>query len=466
MPFIDAELETRVSTAWSAQIHGTPAAGIRLAQDLARRHAVALVGHFYTVMLEDEGAAEFLSHQMVEQRLAASLRQWLEEVLAGGDAETIGTLIARQLEIGHVHARIGIPAHLVAAGARMVKQTLAGHLAESDDDRDTVLQAVQYACTVIDLAIEVMIAAYSNAREQSVKDEEAYRYFVGIRHIGLERERQQGCLLEWENSVVFQLATGTPLANLPSLSSSPFGLWFKHKGEPVFKKDPQCATVATLIGQCDAAMRELAARPDGDTPDSRTVLLRQLHDWVAQIKGLTLSMFEKIMELESGRDELTHLLNRRFLPTVLRREVALSGRGRKPFAIVMLDVDHFKVVNDRHGHAVGDLALQAVASVLVRNLRVSDYAFRYGGEEFLLVVVETDAHGAHTLAERIRHQVAQESIKLPGGGSISLTVSVGIAVHTGHPDYARLVEAADTALYRAKAFGRNRVEIAASEIAS
>src|SRR5690606_30635200 len=106
MPFIDAELETRVSTAWSAQIHGTPAAGIRLAQDLARRHAVALVGHFYTVMLEDEGAAEFLSHQMVEQRLAASLQQWLEEVLAGGDAETIGTLIARQLEIGHVHARI------------------------------------------------------------------------------------------------------------------------------------------------------------------------------------------------------------------------------------------------------------------------------------------------------------------------------------------------------------------------
>lgn len=463
MPYIDAALESRVLTAWSAQMDQCPAAARQLATDLADRHAVALVAHFYNVMLEDAGAGEFLSHEMVEKRLADSLQQWLAEVLAGGDQQTIARLIDRQLEVGYVHARIGIPAHLVATGARMVKQALAGHLEASTADRNTVLDALCYACTVIDLAVEVMIAAYSTAREQSVKDEEAYRYFVGIRHIGLERERQQGCLLEWENAVVFQLATGTPLENLPLLSSSPFGLWFKHKGEPVFNKDPQSAAVAGLISQCDSALLDLRGRPQGDTREGRTALLRQLHDYVSQIKGLTISMFEKIMELESGRDELTHLLNRRFLPTVLRREVALSGRGRKSFAIVLLDVDHFKSVNDRHGHAVGDLALQAVAAVLVRNLRVSDYAFRYGGEEFLLVVVETDADGARTMAERIRQQIAQEVIRLPGGGSLSLTVSIGIAMHTGHPDYARLIEAADTALYRAKTLGRNRIEMEAAE---
>lgn len=463
MVLMDAALEPRVAAAWSAQLEACPDEARRLAMDLAGQHAVALVGHFYSTMLEDEGAAEFLSHEMVEERLAASLQRWLAEVLACGDDRHIGALIERQLEVGQVHARIGIPAHLVASGARMIKQELGSHIEASDADRVTVMNALRYANTVIDLAVEVMIAAYAGAREQSVKDEEAYRYFVGMHHIGLEREKQQGSLLEWENSVVFQLATGAPLENLPLLSASPFGLWYKHKGEPVFGKDPQARAVGRLIAECDDALRSLRDGSIPDTPDTRMELMRQFHDYIARIKTLTLSMFEKIMELESGRDELTHLLNRRFLPTVLRREVALASRGQKPFAVVMLDVDHFKEVNDRYGHSVGDLALQAVAAVLMRNLRVSDYAFRYGGEEFLIVVVEVDAAGAQSLAERIREQIAQEPIALPGGGSLSLTVSVGVAVHTGHPDYAHLIEAADTALYRAKTLGRNRVEMAESD---
>ena len=459
MPIIDTDLHTRVSTAWCQQLEHTSAEARHLAQRLAHEHAVALVGHFYASMLEDADASEFLSHQMVEQRLAASLHRWLEEVLRGGDAATIETLIARQVEIGNVHARIGIPAHLVAAGARLIKQTLNGHIEQADADTATRFQAVHYATCVIDLTVEAMIAAYSQAREQSVKEEEAYRYFVGVKNIGLERERQQSSLLEWENSVVFQLATGAPLANLPLLSVSTFGLWFKHKGHPVFNKDPQSDTVVALITACDTAVEALQRSRGGDSPEARTGLLRQLHSNATQIKQLTQSMFEKMTELESGRDELTHLLNRRFLSTVLRREVALSGRGRKSFSITMVDVDHFKAINDLHGHAAGDLALQSVAAVLLRNLRVSDYAFRYGGEEFLLLLVETDVEKARMIGERIRREIANENVRLPGGESLKLTVSVGVAPHTGHPDYARTLAAADAALYRAKALGRNRVEV-------
>ncbi|MFA7669152.1 MAG: GGDEF domain-containing protein, partial [Burkholderiaceae bacterium] len=257
----------------------------------------------------------------------------------------------------------------------------------------------------------------------------------------------------------FQLATGVPLANLPLLSTSTFGLWFKHKGRPVFNKDPQADTVVELIASCDGAVQELQRSANGNSTEARMVLLRALHDKAAQIKQLTQSMFEKMTELESGRDELTHLLNRRFLSTVLRREVALSGRGRKSFSIAMIDVDHFKAINDQHGHASGDLALQTVAATLLRNLRVSDYAFRYGGEEFLLLLVETDTEQAQLVGERIRKEIADETVRLPNGATLKLTVSVGIASHLGHPDYARTLAAADTALYRAKALGRNRVEI-------
>lgn len=465
MPLIDADLHARVTTAWSHQFLNTSVSARALAQRQAQLHGVALVGHFYTSMLDDAGTSTFLSHQMVEERLAASLRQWLNEVLAGGDKHAIESLFLRQLQVGAVHARIGIPAHLVVAGARMIKQALARYIHQTDNltadvSEATLFQAMEYASIVIDLAIEVMIAAYSEARENSVKQDEAFRYFAGARNIGLERERQQGGLLEWENHVVFQLATGAPAANLPLLSAAHFGLWFKHKGQPVFGKDPQCATVNELIRECDKAIQELQDGILEDSAETRTTLLRQVHTTVAQIRQLTQSMFEKMMELESGRDELTHLLNRRFLSTVLRREVALSGRGKRSFAVIMVDVDHFKAINDRHGHASGDLALQTVAGILLRNLRISDYAFRYGGEEFLLVIVETDEKAALHAAERIRSQIEQETINLPGGHAMRLTVSMGVALHSGHPDYAHVINAADEALYRAKALGRNRVEIA------
>src|SRR5690606_37207357 len=157
----------------------------------------------------------------------------------------------------------------------------------------------------------------------------------------------------WCTHLDVVLAQGTTTANMPLISAAIIGLWYKHKEQPVCGKDPQCATVNELIRECDKAIQELQDGILEDSAETRTTLLRQVHTTVAQIRQLTQSMFEKMMELESGRDELTHLLNRRFLSTVLRREVALSGRGKRSFAVIMVDVDHFKAINDRHGHASG-----------------------------------------------------------------------------------------------------------------
>src|SRR5690606_14927158 len=156
-------------------------------------------------------------------------------------------------------------------------------------------------------------------------------YFAGARTIGLERDRQQGRRLGWENPVVFQWATGAPAANLPLLSAAQFGPWFKHEAQPVFGKPPPSATLDDLIRESDKEIQDLQDGILEDSAETRTTLLRQVQTTVAQIRQLTQSMFEKMMELESGRDELTHLLNRRFLSTVLRREVALSGRGKRSF---------------------------------------------------------------------------------------------------------------------------------------
>jgi diguanylate cyclase len=167
-------------------------------------------------------------------------------------------------------------------------------------------------------------------------------------------------------------------------------------------------------------------------------------------------MFENLVSMESGRDSLTQLFNRRFLPAVLAREIDIAMSQNKTFALLMVDIDYFKSINDQHGHQAGDRVLQQVSSLLQHSVRAGDFVFRYGGEEFLLLLVEVGLQQAMNLAEKIRHRVETETIPILNGQELQTTVSMGVALFDGHPDYQHLVSRADEALYRAKNKGRNR----------
>jgi len=129
-------------------------------------------------------------------------------------------------------------------------------------------------------------------------------------------------------------------------------------------------------------------------------------------------------------------------------------------SVLMIDLDHFKRVNDRWGHASGDLVLVAIAQVLREELRGADLAVRFGGEEFLAILPGTDAAGALEVAERIRSRIQNARVAVDDG-EIAMTASVGIATLRGEESGADLVARADAALYRAKATGRNRCVAAA-----
>ncbi|MDM3887859.1 sensor domain-containing diguanylate cyclase [Pseudomonas sp. BCRC 81390] len=166
---------------------------------------------------------------------------------------------------------------------------------------------------------------------------------------------------------------------------------------------------------------------------------------------------EQGLETLAATDSLTGLANRRRLDQVLRQEWARAQRSRKPLAVLMVDVDHFKAFNQRHGHAGGDHALREVAKTIEACIRrPADLAARYGGEEFQLVLPETDLAGAQLLAERIRASV--EALAPFADDAHSVTVSIGIGLSGTQHDLAEVLGAADEALYRAKANGRNRVE--------
>ncbi|MBK6982804.1 MAG: GGDEF domain-containing protein [Betaproteobacteria bacterium] len=168
------------------------------------------------------------------------------------------------------------------------------------------------------------------------------------------------------------------------------------------------------------------------------------------------------LEHETFTDPLTGAYNRRFLDRRLAEEVASARRYHVPLSVLMVDVDHFKRVNDAHGHPVGDQALVALAAAIAREIRDTDYLTRYGGEEFLVMALHTPRAGALELAERLRRRIESREHVLAGhgGGAVTLrlTVSIGVACFGGRVDtLERLVHVADENLYRAKSEGRNRV---------
>ncbi|OQX31504.1 MAG: hypothetical protein B0D96_11985 [Candidatus Sedimenticola endophacoides] len=154
-------------------------------------------------------------------------------------------------------------------------------------------------------------------------------------------------------------------------------------------------------------------------------------------------------------DPLTGAKNRAALDGSLQREVDLAHRHTVPLSLILFDIDHFKRVNDRHGHLLGDQALRAIADCAQRTIRDSDLLFRYGGEEFLVLLTNTGLSGAQMLAERIRRSIEQAQPVIEAGEAI--TISLGVASLLQNEGATDLFQRADQALYQAKHQGRNRV---------
>lgn len=174
---------------------------------------------------------------------------------------------------------------------------------------------------------------------------------------------------------------------------------------------------------------------------------------VAAFKNLLL--YEQVRSL-AIRDGLTGLYNYRYFWEVLHREVELARRYSHPLSLLFLDIDDFKKVNDTLGHQVGDSVLKALGTYLQGAVRQADLVCRYGGEEFVILLSETDSKKARTSAERLRRGISQITVNLPEQ-ELHFTVSIGVAKLEPAMDGDNLVKAADAALYRAKQTGKNRV---------
>jgi diguanylate cyclase (GGDEF)-like protein len=169
------------------------------------------------------------------------------------------------------------------------------------------------------------------------------------------------------------------------------------------------------------------------------------------------------LEQEAQHDYLTNLVNRRYLATLAQREISRAQRFERPLSVMLVDIDHFKKVNDQYGHDTGDQVIREMGQLLAQQMRASDVVGRHGGEEFALLLPETTREEAMHLAQRLCASVAKHRF-MASGTAVPLTISVGVAAYEGGTqDWSALLKQADAAMYSAKQQGRDRVVIAAPQ---
>jgi diguanylate cyclase (GGDEF)-like protein len=227
-------------------------------------------------------------------------------------------------------------------------------------------------------------------------------------------------------------------------------------------------SIATLMYADAEVAGVLAARAQGGGGDDAGEIEHALE---ALAKHVALAMKKPALYDKAVIDGLTRLFTKRHFTSQLARQVAQSRRTGAPFALVIADVDHFKRVNDTHGHVTGDVVLAEVAATVAATIRESDEAFRYGGEEMVVIAPDADAAAGRALAERLRAAIESRALRTARGEPLRVTASFGVAAFAppgatapaaAAPAFApadpqALVAAADKALYAAKAGGRNRV---------
>lgn len=417
-------------------------------------NSFVLVSEFYKKMMEEKTASEFLSDEIVQSRLKSSLNNWLLESFEVPFQKNFYEMVQKQLKVGEVHARIGIPSWLIIRGIRQIEKKVFCLL---NKPQQNLLSIASYIVQVLGFTSEIMSRTYEAKAEINNDMKHTYRLFSAMQDVAVQKDKQRGSLLDWENELMFKVFSDQTNFTHTSLSKSEFGLWFIHKAAYAFSSSDQVKEIISGIKKVDVLNQKIMSCADKTLAIQ---LIQEIRNQDREILLLVDQLFQVSEYIGSGNDSLTQLLNRRYLNTIVSRETLYARKHKTHLSLLAIDVDHFKRINDQYGHATGDIALQLLAEVILEHTRGSDYAFRVGGEEFLLLQVATDLNMAEQIAEKIRQRIQTSEILSSTGVAVQFTVSIGVVSYDGHPDYQRFLESADTALYAAKNNGRNLVYIA------
>jgi diguanylate cyclase len=235
-----------------------------------------------------------------------------------------------------------------------------------------------------------------------------------------------------------------------------FGRWYYDLGNDFLAKEPGLTELeAPHRSMHDAARIMLAKHSESDSvaPEIYESFMNLATDFKQRMRVYQFQLVQRVCSV----DQLTGVWNRNSMTMQLAAEAERARRNHESCTLCLLDLDHFKAINDGYGHIAGDSVLQAVARFIKGHLRAYDSLFRYGGEEFLLCLPNTGIETAEPLINRLREHLADYPIELPNHGQVHITASFGVAALAPNEEITLAIERADHALLCAKTKGRNRV---------
>ncbi|URQ88705.1 diguanylate cyclase [Pseudoalteromonas sp. SCSIO 43088] len=238
-----------------------------------------------------------------------------------------------------------------------------------------------------------------------------------------------------------------------------FGQWFNKLPEQTISLHPYFSEIACAHQKMHQGAKVLLSLKESKSVIPAN-LLDQFHADLDSLHELFETLIDEFSELLHTRDPLTGASNRTNLVENLQKEHELCKCKSLSCALIMIDLDHFKQVNDEFGHAAGDKVLIALVKCIKSHLRKYDQLYRYGGEEFLVCLPQTELEGAKSLSERLRAGVEALKIEIGKGKHINVTGSFGVSLINADDDIEAAIERADEAMYQAKKSGRNRVSVA------
>lgn len=418
-----------------------------------------IVDIFYAKFLEIPETSRILKHHLVQKSLRSSLTQWVRALFDPNSGADLTAVIQQQEKIGSVHANINVRLSFFTHGISILKREIYARLERHIPEREKLFAALLLSEQLFDTTTAIIVEAYF-ANEISYETNELSMKMKGVtQNAAVECERLRTLLLDWLRTTLTLLYQTSELdpTSLPKLQYSTFGLWVIYKSDLLSYTINASTDLKRQTREIDEALFLAAQHRIAGESALFFDAVNHLNDTVTKTSWFISSLVDQMMEIDRGTDVLTRLFNRRYLDTILRRQTEISIKQGLPYAVLIIDLDHFKQVNDQHGHDNGDIVLKSFAEMLLLSVRTSDFIFRYGGEEFLVLLGNVQSQEAWGIAEKIRSRCETQAFKLPGDIALNLTCSIGISMHDGHPDYNRSVQQADAALYDAKHAGRNQI---------
>jgi diguanylate cyclase len=426
-------------------------------------HADEIAKTYFDVLYNTKEGKSILSKDLINNELIPKLSEWIPSLFEIKiTKKEIYDFINLQLAVGKKYIKLNIPSHLLNLGARIIKHEICKKVIDENytakDARDTYTQIIM----LIDLCLSISYEAYLEDKILNERSSQELQTHVLGSELAEKCQYMLAKLHEWHALFLNSLLTKNK-SNFESLlpvKDTEFSIWLSEKATVFFNYTEEIETLNNEIDEIEVLLQN-NLNLNHDNPDFITII-DDINNKIQKMTSLFTTLTEHAHSLDSGKDPLTKLYNRRYLDVILSKETQLAINKQQEFFILMVDIDKFKTINDAFGQFTGDRLIEKVANNLHGSVRTNDYVFRYGGDKFLLLLVDTTLERAKALADRLIDDAKNTVITTEDGIRINVSLSVGISESNNSENYKNIISLADKALFEAKANGSGCYSVASS----